>query len=157
MAQKGIAGVLDALREETETESSPKRIDALIEAAKKRVMESFDVEIGIGDDIYSVVTFTEVRGVDWGNVTALSPPRESVPADFQFGFNPDAAVEHYPASAIRVDGEPVTSEQWKELVGYLDAAARVDMASALWAVHELKPRQQLAALVAKKKEASDGK
>lgn len=136
----GASALLDALRPEID-KPEPSKIEALIAKAKARPRRTFPVTV-LADDMPFTIEFTEIWGREWNDLAAVCPPRAGAPGDLEYRFNPHALVAVYPAASIRINGDEPTQEVWAELVGYMDAAAREDIAAALWAVHVLEPRHR---------------
>lgn len=119
--------------------------DALMEA-----VEPITVPATLGKKTVGV-RFLPMSGADWRGLVLQHPPRPDVPQDLRLGYNVDDVVSAYPAVALiiddRVDDMVRVTEDgerkslWPETWAKITATGRKDVATEMWAAHELTPEQ----------------
>lgn len=102
------------------------------------------LNVEVGGEI-TALGFRPVWGQEWVDLLAVNPPRPGSENDTAVGYNTDAVASDYPASAVTVDGDPVSADDWRDLVAVLSAPNRNNIASVLYVLNQLEPARKLAA------------
>ncbi|GLJ79758.1 hypothetical protein [Microbacterium imperiale] len=126
------------------------RLEALIEKARNRPMDTISFEVTFGEETAEIIV-TEIRGDDWVARTRTNP-RPGHTIDAKLSCNSDELVESWPGEAVTVAGDHPTPEQWAQIWQLMDAPSRADVVSALWWMHVGKPMQMLQHLRVERRE-----
>ncbi|MEV4777455.1 hypothetical protein [Microbacterium sp. LWH12-1.2] len=97
------------------------------------------------------VRFVPMMGSAWRDLVLKHPPRTDVMQDVNLGYNVDAVVAAYPNVAlvdgddvddmIREDAEGKPFSKWPTVWGALTSTGRKEVATEIWAAHELLPEK----------------
>lgn len=102
-------------------------LKALIEKARARVQtpiaETINIVIGgEGEDAEFVpVEISKLAGHEWLTLKALHLPRPGVALDERIGCNIYAVATDYPADHLKVAGEEIAAEDWRDILAIVDA------------------------------------
>lgn len=122
-------------------------IDRLLAAVKDQYenpnWESVDVVLG-GELV--TIEAAHVWGTDWQEIEDKNPPVTA--ADRNSGFNRQALPRDYPASRLRVAGEPVDVETWQALFDLLEVPHQLSLSALMWGINVYEPEQDLIRLTA---------
>jgi hypothetical protein len=123
----------------------------VLAARKAQLAESAlteDVQVLLGDELVTL-RFTELKGMEWAEVTARSPARADATIDRRYGYNVHgAAAIAAPKSGKRVDGDelvPLSESEWRDLFDVLSGPDFAAIADAMFLLHEIGPSGRLAA------------
>lgn len=107
-------------------------------------VEPITVNVEVGGEL-TVLDFRPVWGDVWADLIAMNPPRHGADSDRVVGYNSDSIAKDYPVEAVTVDGEPVTQEDWSDMLSVLTAPSRMNIASTLYTLNHLEPSRKLVA------------
>lgn len=141
-------------------------IDAMI-AGQKAYLESIqpvDVPVAIGEKNLTVrVPF--LMPEEFGNLTALHPPRPGVAVDLTLWFSLDAVTRAMPNITL-IDGDEVDDlfrlrdkeavYVWPEIYRTLEPEDAQNVRMAVWGLHIWEPEQRRLSVLQKKEEADHG-
>lgn len=92
------------------------------------------------------VTVTKIHPDAWQALVAAHPPRTAATVDSNMGYNVYELPRDYPADRIKVGGNDVTSETWKELFSLIDSTHKNNVHTLMWGLNVYAAIQELAAL-----------
>lgn len=78
------------------------------------------------------VEITKLMPDDWQALVGQNPVRSNVKSDSNVGFDQDKLPRAYPADKIKVDGEPVDEETWRDMYAVLEVAHRNAVSTLMW-------------------------
>ncbi|SDG21503.1 hypothetical protein [Microbacterium sp. 77mftsu3.1] len=92
------------------------------------------VDIVLGGELVTV-TAVKLLPDAWQQLVASCPPRTAVPGDSNIGYDQAMLPRLYPAEHLRVQGEPVTSEEWADLWSVLESVHRNNVGTVIWGLN----------------------
>jgi hypothetical protein len=121
----------------------------VLAARKAQLAESAlteDVQVLLGDELVTL-RFTELKGMEWAEVTARSAARRDATIDRRYGYNVHgAAALAAPKSGKRVEGDelvPLSEDEWRDLFEVLSGPDFAAIADAMFVLHEQGPAERL--------------
>jgi hypothetical protein len=121
----------------------------VLAARKAQLAESAlteDVPVLLGEAVVTL-RFTEMKGMEWAEVTARSPARVDATIDHRYGYNVHfAATLAAPRSGKRVDGDELVAlsdQEWRDLFEVLSGPDFASIADAMFMLNEHGPAERL--------------
>jgi hypothetical protein len=78
------------------------------------------------------IEVTKLMPDDWEALVAAHPVRPHVKADGNVGFDQDKLPRAYPADKIKVAGNVIDGETWREIFAVLDSTHRKTVTTIIW-------------------------
>lgn len=113
---------------------------ANIEATKTET-----VNVVLGEELVPVEV-SRLLPDDWQSLVAAHPPRKTSKSDANIGYDQNGLPRDYPAEKIKVAGEPVSSDTWRELYAVLNSVNRNNVGTVIWGLNVYEAIQELQAL-----------
>lgn len=126
---------------------------ASVEATKTET-----VNVVLGRELVEV-EISRLLPDDWQSLVAANPPRKTSKSDANIGYDQNGLPRNYPAAKIRVAGEPVSSDMWRELYEVLNSVNRNNVGTVIWGLNvyeAIQELQELGKAVADSQSASQG-
>ena len=124
--------------------------------AEVEAPKSLPVNVALGGELVEV-EISRLLPDDWDALVLAHPPRATSRSDAKIGYDQRALPRNYPASHIRVAGEPVDQETWVEVYASLRSVNKNNVGTLMWGLNifdELKELQALGKAAAGRQSSS---
>lgn len=129
----------------------PGELKSLIASARERVeeppSETVNVVVGAeGKGKFVAVTVSKITPAEWLRLESLHPPRVGVPGDERLGSDVYSIPPDYPVDRIKVDGDPVDVDTWRDLWDVIDVIHKENVTGLMYGLNRLASMMQVEAL-----------
>ena len=126
-------------------------LERLIAESRARVqtLPSETVNVVLGSDgkgQFVPVTITKLAPGEWLTLEAMHPPRPDVEGDERLGSNLFAIPADYPIGSVKVAGNDVPVEMWREIVAVLDDVHLENVAALMYGLNRAAALMQVESL-----------
>lgn len=97
-------------------------------------VKSKNSDVILGGEVVNV-EISKVSPDEWQELAFAHPPRKTNSSDMNIGYDQFALPRDYPATHIKVGGEPVSQEDWADLYSVLEAVHRNTVGTLVWALN----------------------